>query len=336
MFFPKDFFESEIKCGFEVPKLMKRAWAAQMEVLKVVIDICDRNGLRYYADWGTLLGAVRHKGFIPWDDDIDICLKRKDFRKLIAILPKELPEGFYVAGIHAKDLRRAVLNKGCQLRVLAERSMWDMNEYMQYFHGYPFEYTGIDIFPLDAVPRDGEVFELQKLIVLLGMSICDILDHRTDGQGWEEQLQKKLERFESLCGMSVPRENLRLHVHRMMDNVSSLYTEEEGDYLLEYGFITEIADHRIKKEWYDEVIYMPFENMEIAVPAGYDGILKMFYGDYTQFVQGQSLHDYPYYREMEQKLAKELVSAGVSLSVEDVCEKVMSGEMKVIWNCSKK
>ena len=71
MQFTQDFFKPEIREGFEIPAMMKRAWAAQMEVLQVVADICEENSLQYFADWGTLLGAVRHQGFIPWDDDID-------------------------------------------------------------------------------------------------------------------------------------------------------------------------------------------------------------------------------------------------------------------------
>lgn len=66
MQFTQNFFNPEIREGFEISAMMKRAWAAQMEVLQVVADICKKNGLEYFADWGTLLGAVRHQGFIPW------------------------------------------------------------------------------------------------------------------------------------------------------------------------------------------------------------------------------------------------------------------------------
>lgn len=68
--FSADYFKTEVRDGFEIPAMMKRAWAAQMEVLHVVAGVCKNNGIRYFADGGTLLGAVRHKGMIPWDDDI--------------------------------------------------------------------------------------------------------------------------------------------------------------------------------------------------------------------------------------------------------------------------
>ena len=65
MEFPDSYFEDEVRDGFYIPSLMKRCWAAQMEILCQVQEICERHKIRYFADWGTLLGAVRHGGMIP-------------------------------------------------------------------------------------------------------------------------------------------------------------------------------------------------------------------------------------------------------------------------------
>ena len=94
MEFPDSFFEDEVREGFFVPAMMKRTWAAQLEVLNEIGQMCKRLGISCYADWGTVLGAVRHGGMIPWDDDIDICMKRKDYERFLEIAPKELPTGF--------------------------------------------------------------------------------------------------------------------------------------------------------------------------------------------------------------------------------------------------
>ena len=79
MEFQDNYFESEVIEGFFVTSMMKRSWAAQLEILKDVDSICRMHGISYYADAGTLLGAVRHRGFIPWDDDLDICMMRDDY-----------------------------------------------------------------------------------------------------------------------------------------------------------------------------------------------------------------------------------------------------------------
>lgn len=89
MEFPIDFFLDEVREGF-IPAMMKRAWAAELEILVEIDRICEKYKLRYFIDYGNLLGAIRHKGFIPWDDDIDIMMLRKDYEIFAKWLIKEL------------------------------------------------------------------------------------------------------------------------------------------------------------------------------------------------------------------------------------------------------
>ena len=144
MQFKKSFFNEEIREGFTIPEMMKRAWAAELEVLKVIESVCNKLDLKYYVFYGTLLGAVRHKGFIPWDDDIDICMLREDM----------MPEGFVVSGVYAREPRLWEANREPQGRVIADETKFPLPQYMNYFHGYPYPRIGIDIFPLDYVPED--------------------------------------------------------------------------------------------------------------------------------------------------------------------------------------
>ena len=90
VYFPDNYFEKEIRNGFEVSSMMKRAWAGQIEVLSVIREICERHNILWFADYGTLLGAVRHKGFIPWDDDMDIGMTRDNLNNFIKYAKDEL------------------------------------------------------------------------------------------------------------------------------------------------------------------------------------------------------------------------------------------------------
>ena len=65
MEFSVDFFRDEVRCGFYIPTAVKQAWAAELEVLDAIDRICAKHGIRYFADWGSILGAVRHGGFVP-------------------------------------------------------------------------------------------------------------------------------------------------------------------------------------------------------------------------------------------------------------------------------
>ena len=88
--FSDKYFDGEVRDGFFIESKMKRAWAAQLEVLDEIRRICQANNIRYFADWGTLLGAVRHQGFVPWDDDLDICMLRDDYNRFLEIAPGQL------------------------------------------------------------------------------------------------------------------------------------------------------------------------------------------------------------------------------------------------------
>lgn len=98
-----DFFKEEVREGFCISAEMKKVWAVEMKVLSFVISVCKKYDIPYFADYGTLLGTVRHKGFIPWDDDIDICLKRSDYMRLIEAFKKENNTDYVYNGFYFSD-----------------------------------------------------------------------------------------------------------------------------------------------------------------------------------------------------------------------------------------
>ena len=153
MYFSEEFFRPEVRDGFFVNGTMKRAWAAQLEVLKVISDICAKYDIPWFAEAGTLLGAVRHKGFIPWDDDLDISMLREDYNRFQKIIERELPQGYRL--LTYKNREESMKFWDVFIRVVNTDKIRVDEEFLKEFHQFPYP-AGVDIFPLEYVPRDPE------------------------------------------------------------------------------------------------------------------------------------------------------------------------------------
>ena len=92
---PEGFLDEEVRNGYTVTSKAKRAWAVQIDLLIKLDEVCKKYGLRYFADSGTLLGAARDHGFIPWDDDIDVTMLRADYEKLKEVADKEFEYPYF-------------------------------------------------------------------------------------------------------------------------------------------------------------------------------------------------------------------------------------------------
>ena len=143
---PKNFLEEEIRCGYKISSEMKKVWAVQIDLLEQVKKICKNHGLKYFADSGTLIGAIRHKGYIPWDDDIDLVMMRNDYNKFMEYAKTELEFPYFLQTVYTdKDIMRA----HAQLRNSKTTG------YMPYEKNRPYNKgIFIDIFPLDVIPED--------------------------------------------------------------------------------------------------------------------------------------------------------------------------------------
>lgn len=312
--FPETYFQEETRMGFTISQTMKRAWAAQLEVLQKIIRICKKHNIRYYALWGTLLGAVRHGGFIPWDDDIDIAMKRDDYTRFLQVAKKELPAEYCLLNIYT-DVEWPHF---CA-RVTNSRDISTAPERLSRYHGCPFA-VGVDIFQMDYLPRDEGEARLQR--ELLGI-IRDVLPLLDDGQGGKDKTAEELQEsretaeegicaLEEYCKVSIDRgKNVRNQLLRLYDRICAIYGEKDSDILTSYPEYIKGEGIFLPKEWFG-VRQMQFENITIAVPSEYDKILTALYGDYMTPVRDGQEHEYPFYKEQLQALHE----SGVWLDVD--------------------
>ena len=300
--FPNDFFQDEIREGFLVERKMKCAWAAQMEVLKEIDRICKKYGIQYFADSGTLLGAVRHKGFIPWDDDIDISMLRDDYQKFASIVRKELPEGWVWL-----ELNDSNGNFDELFGRVTNSDIYDSRaERLMQFHGCPYV-VGVDIFPIDYVPLVKEEEELwygiskylEGLITSIKMfGKNNIL----------ESIEPELQKVEEICRVKLKRdETLEIQLRKLLNAMVQLNPGDGVEELELIIFDLCYQDRRFKykREWYEKSIEVPFENIMIPIPVGYTEVLRVLYGDnYMTPIRGTADHEYPFYKKQDMELER--------------------------------
>ena len=281
-------YKNEVKDGYLVPSILKRSWYAQIEVLKYVDEICRENNIRYFADCGTLLGAIRHRGFIPWDDDIDLAMLRSDYIRFRDIVLEKDDEYFKLKCFKSRegftDFKILLTN---------DNKIDFSKERLKIFCGFPFA-TGIDIFPYDYLPSsDEEKDQLYKDIVFA----LTVKDKFEKDQKKHEQVQM-LSQLEERFNYHIDREKNIIHqINLAIEKRMSQYQEEES--LL----VTHIPDWIKKrkteysKSIFDNSVYMEFENISIPVSWKYEEQLRVQYGEYIEMVKGFAGHEFPYYLE---------------------------------------
>ena len=170
--FSNEYFCDEVRCGFFIPEMMKRFWAAQLVVLSEIDKVCRKHSLNYFADMGTLIGAVRHKGYVPWDDDLDISMLRDDWEVFFKVAKNELPEGYLTFSV--KEGTDYNLSVG---RVTNSNAINWEKERMDKYYGCPYV-VGVDIFPIDKIYNDPEKEADRRSRVRDIYNLCTLLNKR--------------------------------------------------------------------------------------------------------------------------------------------------------------
>lgn len=297
MEFPKSYFDDEVRDGFYVPSMMKRAWAAQMEVLEDIEKVCRKHNIHYQADYGTLIGAIRHGGFIPWDDDMDISMLRKDYDIFNKVALDELPEGYGILnfdqsldGSHDNYLTRLYNTR----RIRVDRA------FLNKFHGFPFV-AGMDIFPLDFVPPNEE--EDKMLIKQVGTisMVADMLggEKKEGAEGYLKQIE---EIYDIKLDKNKP---IKRQLFQMVEKLCREYTGEGSEYLTNVASRTK-WNYKEPVKYYKKTISLPFEVGHVDVPIAYDGAMIHKTFGYMQPLRSHDGHGYPYYKKMASELDSDL------------------------------
>ena len=294
--FPQEYFKAEEICGFQVDVTMKTVWAAELEVLCEIAIVCEKYDIPWYMAYGSLLGAVRHEGFIPWDDDIDICLLREDYLRLLEVLPEELPEGYIV--------RSSLLETGYP----AYQSCVVNSDSIK-FHGCPF-IVGVDIFPIDELPKDEAIIERKKRAFQLLRKAAQIVREEPDVTtleliAYELKRDFDIQLFADDVYLPETEDEVNGMVSDFWNLANQVAMDSEGIEMSDRlcVFLSYVKwGSTYEKEWFRETKELTFEGFGVPVPGEYDKVLTAIYGDYHVLRKGSTAHDYPFYKKQLEEL----------------------------------
>ena len=278
---------------------MKKIWAVELDLLNEFSSACSKHNLKWFAHAGTLLGAVRHHGFIPWDDDIDVMMPRADYERLYSIGPDVFSHPYFFQNENTDPFFCRSFSRLRNSNTSAIQ-VWEKD------YAYPYNQgIFIDIFPYDNLPDDEE--ELKSRIRIMeplaykGEKIRNLVYFYRPlrGKGFKKRTRYFLKhvwlKFFDKEGGDY-KETLKAY-YDMMTAYNTVQTKRVGEVV-----IPPLNRHIWNREWLDEAVLMPFEMLNIPVPQGYIECLEASFGqDWSKPKRQGSYHgqilfdvDHPY------------------------------------------
>ena len=245
-------------------ELMVKLQKVQLEIATVVKDICEKNGIRYFLAYGTLIGAVRHDGFIPWDDDIDIMMPYPDLLKFEQACKTDLPQGYFYQSPQTDPEYRLSIMRVCKDNtLLIEKDKMNKNIHHGIF---------VDIYPLyGAAPKNKrklQVFRAMKRALYL-------LDEPVQNHG-------TLMRLGSSFLLKTKTQKGKARAEKKLFEKISKYDYDTSDTVACLDSAVSVMRTEYKREWFGNGVMHKFGETEFMIPENADAVLRAYFGDYMQ------------------------------------------------------
>ncbi len=242
----------------------------ELELIKLFVEICDKEKLIYYMLGGTMLGAVRHKGYIPWDDDADFGMPRGDYERFCKIASKYLPTGIRLSTFngeaHYKYFGR-LLSEKKKVKISGVIDSHESNVW-------------IDIFPLDGLPEPSAIRLFHKIRLLVLRKLFNISNFNKDvplhyaHRAWYNQIGVFLCRH-----IPIQQFFSASAVKKYLDKALKAYPYEKSTWNLNMMGAYKFKE-QFKQSTFGEGTFYDFEGMKLRGPKDYETYLTQLYGDY--------------------------------------------------------
>ncbi|SDB95666.1 lipopolysaccharide cholinephosphotransferase [Succiniclasticum ruminis] len=245
----------------------------QFNILKTVAEFCEANKIEYFLWAGTLLGAVRHKGYIPWDDDIDICMRREEYNKFFMLFNRNRIDSLFAINADNTTDYYAAYGKV----INTDTVMKEVNNFNNNIGVY------IDVFPMDDLPTDMLKvrlldFRLRPYRYMLILKTIKVVSTRK----WHKNLILKIGEF-----VIKP-----ISIHWILKRINSLSTKYDGQdncsNIAAIAILTHGFNELFSQSDFNESCELTFEGVKFKCPVNYRHILKNFFGDYMKLPSAEN------------------------------------------------
>ena len=283
---PGNFYEEEKRCGYTITSEMKKVWAVELDLLNELLRVCRKYNIKIFASGGTLLGAIRHKGMIPWDDDIDMMMFRGDYERLCEIANDEFRQPYFFQTEYTDpgSLRgHAQLRNSLTTAILVEEK-----EKARFNQG-----IFIDIFPLDAVIENDTLFKQQykkaELYKRMAWKFSRLSTRCLKGNciGLKGTVKKMI--F-PISNRIIRKLKLEEKAFEKFEKICQKYNEINTEKVSTLTFQFANKQHFKYRKDFDEILYVPFEFLKIPIGKNYDHALHQRNGDYMKIIKNGNCH----------------------------------------------